>query len=73
MNVETRETKVESQTKALPNTSPLLVLISAPSGGGKTAEAFGGRKAKPVRKAKATITGIMDLKLVDIFIGCYYG
>ncbi len=36
MNVETRETKVESQTKALPNTSPLLVLISAPSGGGKT-------------------------------------
>ena len=36
MNVETRETKVETQTKALPNTSPLLVLISAPSGGGKT-------------------------------------
>jgi len=36
MNVETRETKVESQTKTLPNTSPLLVLISAPSGGGKT-------------------------------------
>src|SRR6266436_4112235 len=36
MNVEIRETKVESQSKALPNTSPLLVLLSAPSGGGKT-------------------------------------
>jgi guanylate kinase len=35
MNVETLLTKVET-TKALPNTSPLLVLISAPSGGGKT-------------------------------------
>jgi guanylate kinase len=36
MNVQTLEAKVETQTKALPNTSPLLVLISAPSGGGKT-------------------------------------
>src|SRR6266436_2137281 len=36
MNLEMRETKVETQSKALPNTSPLLVLISAPSGGGKT-------------------------------------
>src|SRR5213595_1916594 len=45
MNVETREPKMsaegresrgESQGKALPVTSPLLVLISAPSGGGKT-------------------------------------
>src|SRR5213595_1491730 len=45
MNVETREPKMsaegresrgESQGKALPIISPLLVLISAPSGGGKT-------------------------------------
>src|SRR6266568_8278078 len=36
MNVQTPETKLESQAKALPTTSPLLVLISAPSGGGKT-------------------------------------
>jgi guanylate kinase len=39
MNVETKatqDTKVESQAKALPATSPLLVIISAPSGGGKT-------------------------------------
>jgi len=38
MNVETREPRmsVESQSKAAPTTSPLLVLISAPSGGGKT-------------------------------------
>jgi guanylate kinase len=36
MNVETREPQVESQSKTLPNISPLLVLVSAPSGGGKT-------------------------------------
>jgi guanylate kinase len=36
MNVQTREMTLETQPKALPNTSPLLVLISAPSGGGKT-------------------------------------
>src|SRR2546422_495994 len=36
MNVQTREPKEESQIKTAPNTSPLLVLISAPSGGGKT-------------------------------------
>src|SRR5436189_5730691 len=36
MSAEGRESKVESQTKVLPTTSPLLVLISAPSGGGKT-------------------------------------
>src|SRR5215475_3872118 len=36
MNVQTREMTAETQPKALPNTSPLLVLISAPSGGGKT-------------------------------------
>src|SRR5215468_10237734 len=36
MNVQTREMTEETQPKALPNTSPLLVLISAPSGGGKT-------------------------------------
>ena len=36
MNVETREPRVEASSKAVPNISPLLVLISAPSGGGKT-------------------------------------
>ena len=34
MNVQTREPKEESQIKTAANTSPLLVLISAPSGGG---------------------------------------
>src|SRR4051794_8802161 len=36
MNVETRELKSEGRLKAMPTTNPLLVLISAPSGGGKT-------------------------------------
>src|SRR6266478_222862 len=38
MNVATQESKIsaETQTKAMATTNPLLVLISAPSGGGKT-------------------------------------
>jgi guanylate kinase len=36
MNVETREPRMESQTRVEASLSPLLVLISAPSGGGKT-------------------------------------
>src|SRR3954454_18925732 len=36
MNVETREQRSEARIKAMPTTNPLLVLISAPSGGGKT-------------------------------------
>ena len=36
MNVETRELKSEGTLKDMPTTNPLLVLISAPSGGGKT-------------------------------------
>jgi len=36
MNVETRELKSEGRLKDMPTTNPLLVLISAPSGGGKT-------------------------------------
>jgi guanylate kinase len=36
MNVETQEPIMENRTKAGPPPSPLLVLISAPSGGGKT-------------------------------------
>src|SRR5438552_5761570 len=36
MNVETLQTRMESPGKTLPVVSPLLVLISAPSGGGKT-------------------------------------
>jgi guanylate kinase len=36
MNVEAREPKMEGQSKVVTASSPLLVLISAPSGGGKT-------------------------------------
>ena len=36
MNADLQEPRIESQTKAGPAASPLLVLISAPSGGGKT-------------------------------------
>ena len=36
MSAEGRESRGESQSKALPTLSPLLVLVSAPSGGGKT-------------------------------------
>jgi len=36
MNVETLQPRMESPGKTLPMVSPLLVLISAPSGGGKT-------------------------------------
>src|SRR3954463_1427241 len=36
MNTETQTPKFGSQIRAMPTTSPLLVLISAPSGGGKT-------------------------------------
>ena len=36
MSAEGRESRGESPGKALPATTPLLVLISAPSGGGKT-------------------------------------
>src|SRR5689334_19774589 len=36
MHVETREMKSEGSLKDMPTTNPLLVLISAPSGGGKT-------------------------------------
>ena len=36
MNIAVQETKMESQTKMEASLSPLLVLISAPSGGGKT-------------------------------------
>src|SRR5437588_4266230 len=36
MEIETLPSKMESPGKILPMTNPLLVLISAPSGGGKT-------------------------------------
>ena len=36
MNVLVQEPKMENQTKLEATLSPLLVLISAPSGGGKT-------------------------------------
>lgn len=35
-HIETQKSGVENQTRAMPTTNPLLVLISAPSGGGKT-------------------------------------
>src|SRR5207247_8803672 len=36
MSLEGRESRAESQAKAVATTNPLLMLISAPSGGGKT-------------------------------------
>ena len=36
MNLETTEPKLEAAGKTIPTASPLLILISAPSGGGKT-------------------------------------
>src|SRR5882724_4991474 len=36
MNVETRELRAEGKPKAMPTANPLLVLICAPSGAGKT-------------------------------------
>jgi guanylate kinase len=36
MSAESRESRGEGSCKAIPTTNPLLVLISAPSGGGKT-------------------------------------
>ena len=36
MNVEAQETKLESPSKPVPTANPLLIIISAPSGGGKT-------------------------------------
>jgi guanylate kinase len=36
MSVQARESRIESQPKAMAITNPLLILISAPSGGGKT-------------------------------------
>ena len=36
MNVESRESRVENSARAATGVSPLLILISAPSGGGKT-------------------------------------
>ena len=35
-DVDKPKTGIENQTRAMPTTNPLLVLISAPSGGGKT-------------------------------------
>jgi len=36
MKVESREPRVETQSKTMATTCPLLIVISAPSGGGKT-------------------------------------
>lgn len=36
IDVEVQQSRMENQTKTVPTTSPLLVLVSAPSGGGKT-------------------------------------
>lgn len=36
MSAQVREQQIESHPKAMATTSPLLILISAPSGGGKT-------------------------------------
>src|SRR6516225_5249904 len=56
MNVETQEQKRQSLAKGLAVTSPLLILISAPSGGGKTTLCQQLLKARPDMTRAVTFT-----------------
>jgi guanylate kinase len=56
MNVETQEQKRQSLAKGLAVTSPLLILISAPSGGGKTTLCQQLLKARPDMTRAVTCT-----------------
>src|SRR5215475_794857 len=56
MKVETREMKSEGSLKDMPTTNPLLVLISAPSGGGKTTIAQQLLAARPQMTRAVTCT-----------------
>jgi guanylate kinase len=56
MNTETQAGPTEQAAKALPATSPLLVLISAPSGGGKTTLCQQLLMARPLMTRAVTCT-----------------
>jgi guanylate kinase len=56
MNTHEREGQSEGAAKALPMTSPLLVLISAPSGGGKTTVCQQLLQARPQMTRAVTCT-----------------
>src|SRR5437588_623158 len=56
MEIETLPSKMESPGKILPMTNPLLVLISAPSGGGKTTLCQQLLKARPQMTRAVTCT-----------------
>src|SRR6266850_4202005 len=53
---ESRESNAENTVKAMPETNPLLVLISAPSGGGKTTICHELLKARPDMTRAVTCT-----------------
>ena len=56
MKVENREPRVENQSKTMPTTCPLLIVISAPSGGGKTTLCDGLLAARPDMARAITCT-----------------
>jgi len=56
MNVETEEIRSQSQSVTMATTHPLLVLISAPSGGGKTTLSKKLLEAKPQMSRAVTCT-----------------
>jgi guanylate kinase len=56
MSAEGRESKLEGQTRGLPIANPLLVLISAPSGGGKTTVCRQLLEARPQMARAVTCT-----------------
>jgi guanylate kinase len=56
MNVETREQKMDGHPKTIPVACPLLVLVSAPSGGGKTTLCHQLLNARPSMTRAVTCT-----------------
>ena len=56
LNVEAKEQRLDSQTRVMANTGPLLVLLSAPSGGGKTTLRHQLLAARPQMASAVTCT-----------------
>ena len=56
MNVETREHRQDNQPRMMANVTPLLVLLSAPSGGGKTTLRHQLLAARPQMASAVTCT-----------------